>query len=180
MLKKLFAEMSAGWQSLVPEEQSDINAEERARFLGFWEEHRRIFGYTLLSELPYRLRAALQQHPDLEGIDYDALVVDEYQDLNACDLDVLKSIAARGCAIIAVGDDDQSIYSFRKAAPEGIRRFLCDYPGSADYRLSVSMRCSRSIIEWANHVILGDTGRKRARPLVQPRENALAGEVALL
>jgi hypothetical protein len=47
----------------------------------------------------------------------------EYQDLNACDLLVLHSIAERGCSIIGAGDDDQSIYSFRRAAPEGIRRF---------------------------------------------------------
>jgi hypothetical protein len=43
------------------------------------------------------------------------MIVDEYQDLNSCDLEVIKLIAARGCSVIAAGDDDQSIYSFRKA-----------------------------------------------------------------
>jgi superfamily I DNA/RNA helicase len=57
----------------------------------------------------------LANHPDLEGVNFDLLVVDEYQDLNACDLEVIRLLADRGCSIIAAGDDDQSIYSFRKA-----------------------------------------------------------------
>src|SRR5256885_14238989 len=100
----------------------------------------------MLAELPDLMRRALETHDDLEGVDYDLLVVDEYQDLNACDLEVLRLIAERGCSIIAAGDDDQSIYSFRRAAPEGIRRFSEDYPGSEDYTLSVTQRCGSRII----------------------------------
>jgi superfamily I DNA/RNA helicase len=73
-----------------------------------------------LTELPNLLRQALADHDELQGLDYQLLVVDEYQDLNACDLEVLRRLGERGSAIIATGDDDQSIYSFRKAAPEGI------------------------------------------------------------
>lgn len=123
-VKKLFSELAANWESLNPAEPTNVTAASRARFMGGWREHRQLLGYALLAELPYALRAALRDHPDLEGIDYRVLVVDEYQDLNACDLDVLQRLAARGCAIVAAGDDDQSIYSFRKAHPEGIRNFF--------------------------------------------------------
>ena len=126
--------------------------------MGGWQEHRQIMGYALLSELPYALRIALRDHPDLDGVDYRVLVVDRYQDLNACDLDVLQRLA-RGCTIIAAGDDDQSIYSFRKAHPQGIREFLEDYPGAADYPLTITRRCARSIVNWANYVIQGDPDR---------------------
>lgn len=178
-LDVLVTEMAANWQSLEPEQNPRITPEERNRFLQAWHEHRQIYGYTLLDELPYALRVALRDYPDLQGVDYDLMIVDEYQDLNACDLEVLSRIAARGCSIIAAGDDDQSIYSFRKAAPQGILRFPEDYPGSADYTLTITQRCGRAIIEWATYVVQGDPDRPRKPPLV-PAEGAPSGEVALL
>jgi len=179
-LKRLFREMAANWESLRPEEDPKVDPRHRALFLGGWNEHRQIFGYTLLSELPYALRAALRDHPDLQGADYDLLVVDEYQDLNACDLEALRLLAERGCWIVAAGDDDQSIYSFRKAAPEGIRRFPLDYPGCADYSLSVTQRCGSRIVDWASYVIEGDPDRPRGKPRVRSVEGSPEGEVALL
>lgn len=178
-LKDLFHELASNWESLEPHRDPRVKPEERARFLGAWQEHREVFGYTLLSELPNALRVALLDHPDLEGVDYDLLIVDEYQDLNACDLEVLRLIGERGCSIIAAGDDDQSIYSFRRAAPEGIRRFPDDYPGCGDYALSITRRCGSRIIEWASFVIEGDPDRP-AKPRLTPAQGSPPGVVALL
>jgi len=140
-----------------------------------------VLGYTLLSELPFTLRRALKEHNDLDGIDFDLLLVDEYQDLNACDLDVLRLISEQGrCSVIGTGDDDQSIYSWRKAAPEGIRRFPTDYAPASDYSLSVTLRCGKTIIEWANHVISGDPDRPANRPTLDPLPDSPDGKVALL
>ena len=179
-IRKLFGELAANWESLNPEENTEIDAVVRARFMGGWRQHREIYGYALLAELPYALLMALQQHDELRGIDYETLVVDEYQDLNSCDLAVLKELTRRGCAIIGAGDDDQSIYSFRKAHPEGIRRFLGDYVGAADYPLTITQRCGRRIVEWANFVIQGDPDRPEHRGALQAAATAPEGEVALL
>jgi DNA helicase-2/ATP-dependent DNA helicase PcrA len=179
-LKRLVQEMAANWESLCPEKDPRVDSAERSRFLGAWNEHRQVYGYTLLAELPYALRNALRDHPDLAGVDFELLVVDEYQDLNACDLEVLKLLGQRGCSIIAAGDDDQSIYSFRKAAPEGIRRFLSDYPRAADYALSVTQRCGSRIMEWATYVIEGDPDRPRTRRRLKSAEGSPPGDVALL
>ena len=179
-LDDLVKEMAANWQSLRPDRDPGVDEDTRARFLGAWNEHRRVYGYTLLDELPYALRRALADHQDLQGVDFDILVVDEYQDLNACDLEVLALVAERGCAIIGAGDDDQSIYSFRKAAPEGIRRFPEDYPGAADYALSVTQRCGGRIIGWASYVIAGDPDRPAGRPRLNSAEGSPDGDVALL
>jgi DNA helicase II / ATP-dependent DNA helicase PcrA len=178
-LDNLFREMASNWEYLGPKPNPKVDPAERARFIGSWQEHREIYGYTLLSELPYSLLQALENHSDLKGVDYDLLIVDEYQDLNACDLKVLHLIADQGCSIISAGDDDQSIYSFRNAAPEGIRRFQTDYPGSADYPLSITQRCGRSIIDWASYVIEGDPGRP-PRPRLTPAAGSPPGEVAVL
>lgn len=179
-VRRLFQELASAWESLAPAEDPKVTQAERARFLAAWQEHRRILGYTLLSELPFALRNALRDHPDLEGADYDILIVDEYQDLNACDLEVLRLISERGCRIVGVGDDDQSIYSFRKAHPEGIRRFPTDYPGCADYPLSITHRCGSRIIAWASFVIEGDLSRSPDKRRLTPKEGSPPGEVALL
>lgn len=181
LLRKLVIEMASNWQSLTTNLDTEISADARRRFRATWPEHRQVVGYTLLQELPYALWRALNDHDHLEGINYDLLLVDEYQDLNACDLGVLRLLSEKGrCAIIGTGDDDQSIYSWRKAAPEGIRRFLEDYEGAQDYTLSVTLRCGRSIIEWANHIIQADPDRPDERTTLSCREDAPQGEVGLL
>jgi DNA helicase-2/ATP-dependent DNA helicase PcrA len=179
-IERAQAELASNWESLEPSEDAGLPEDVRNRFAGTWEQHRLTFGYALLAELPFRLLRALEDHPELDLGTWDYLVVDEYQDLNQCDLSVLKQITERGRTLIAAGDDDQSIYSFRRAHPAGIRRFVTDdYPGACDYRLSVSQRCGTSIIEWARHVIEGLPGRP-ARPPLIPGTHCVAGEARYL
>ena len=178
---KLVQEMSSNWESLTSEMDPSISDAERTRFRGAWTQHRRVFGYTLLSELPYALHRALDNHDDLNGINFDLLLVDEYQDLNACDLGVLQMLSQKGgCKVIGTGDDDQSIYSWRKAAPEGIRRFCNEYAGASEYPLSITLRCGRKVIEWANYVIQADPNRPAGRGCLDPLPGSPDGEVALL
>jgi DNA helicase-2/ATP-dependent DNA helicase PcrA len=177
----LMIEMEANWQSLEPYKHVKVTPEMRARFVGAWKEHRSIYGYTMLSELPDLLRRALGDHPDLSGgLDHQVLLVDEYQDLNVCDIELLQRLAERGCTVLAAGDDDQSIYSFRKAAPAGIRRFTSDYASSLEYPLSITQRCGKRIVQWARFVIEGDTTRPKGRSPLTPKPTAPEGDVALL
>ena len=112
--------MSAAWESLEPYRNPDVSESERNRFLAVWEEHRRIYGYTLLAELVYALRRALKNDPDLMGLDYDALIVDEYQDLNACDLDVLEQLAQRGDLLSSLPETMTSPFThFAEPRPKG-------------------------------------------------------------
>jgi DNA helicase-2/ATP-dependent DNA helicase PcrA len=171
--------MAAKWESLAPLELSTAAPAERARFMGSWDAHRGVFGYTLLAELPDLARCALRDHEDLQGVEYDLVITDEYQDLNACDLELLRRVAERGASLLAIGDDDQSIYSFRKAHPQGIRRFCDDYPGAVDYPLTICQRSARRIVEWASFVIEGDIGRS-PRPPATAKADAPDGHVALL
>jgi len=178
-LDDLVAEMAAKWESLNPLEIRTVAPETRARFMGGWTRHRRVFGYTLLAELPDLFRCALRDNEDLKGVDYGLLIVDEYQDLNACDLEVIRRLADRGMSVLAVGDDDQSIYSFRKAHPAGIRNFLTQYGTRCDYKLTLCHRSPRKIMEWANYVIQGDSERVvRSQP--ECCKDAPEGVAALL
>ena len=179
MIKRCEAEMASDWEGLEPAVDSGVPDDIRARFVGLWDHHRSVFGYSLLAELPYRLLRALQDHQDLYIGDWDFLVVDEYQDLNLCDLRVLYEISRRGRALIGTGDDDQSIYSFRKAHPIGIQRFLEDYPEAVDYTLSILQRCARRILKLSNFVIQGLPNRP-VKPLLRPADHCGDGEVRYL
>lgn len=167
VVKKLEEEMAAGWQSLDPEVPLfvETNPALGAAYVGLWREHRRIFGYSLLAELPFAAGRILEDH-GTTSVELDLLLVDEFQDLNEADIKMIRLIHEGGVAVIALGDDDQSIYGYRLAAPEGIRRFLTDFDTDHDYPLSESRRCGRRILDAAQTLIDAQPGRLAKSPLV--------------
>ena len=177
-MREKFAELSSDWQSLAVEGPGYRPADPR--FMGAWQQHRKVYGYTLRSELVWQLKHAVEENPDefdLEG-DIQHLLVDEYQDLNKCDLAVIRILAARGAEVFCTGDDDQSIYGFRRAHPAGIRRFLDEYRPSTPLELDICWRCDRAIIAVGQYVANLDPLRLE-KPL-NPRDDAGDGEVRLL
>jgi len=88
----LLNQMSSDWQSLTADEQEWENRFPNPRFIGAWREHRQVYAYTLRSELVYQLKHTIQQNPQIiDNIGFGYLLVDEYQDLNRCDLAVINS-----------------------------------------------------------------------------------------
>ncbi len=175
----LLNELSADWQQLaVDQDNWDLRFPNPA-FLGAWREHRQIYGYLLRAELVYQLKRALEQQDDfvLEGPP-SHLLVDEYQDLNRCDLAVVQAIADRGAEVYVAGDDDQSIYGFRMAHPEGIRRFPQDYPNARELELQICKRCDQKILELGLFVARQDYSRIEKQ--LQADEGREGGEIALL
>ena len=171
--------LSADWQSLTADESDWEKRFPNPAFLGAWREHRKIYGYTLRSELVYQLKNTLEQRGDFElESPIDHLLVDEYQDLNRCDLAIVSRIASRGAELFIAGDDDQSIYGFRKADPAGIRRFPVDYPGATELGLEICKRCDKGILDLGLFVARQDY--KRIEKTVQPEAGRTEGEVALL
>ena len=178
-VRKNLQALSADWDTLRADESEPNPLKADANFVGAWEQHRQTYGYTLRSELVYQLKRALEQHGDLKFDNpLKHLLVDEYQDLNACDLKVVARLVERGCLVYAAGDDDQSIYGFRHANPEGIRRFDKEHAPSKDLNLATCMRCDQAIIDLARFV--ADLDPARIKKPWQPRPTAGAGEVHLL
>ncbi len=177
--RDLLTELSADWQSLTADEVDWDKRFPNPPFLGLWREHRQIYGYTLRSELVYQLKKALEQRGDFEleaPIEY--LLVDEYQDLNRCDLAVVHEIASRDVELFIAGDDDQSIYGFRKAHPDGIRRFHLDYIRAESLSLEICKRCDRGILDIGLFVAQQDP--RRIEKNIRPEPDREEGEVALL
>ncbi|MCC8036453.1 MAG: UvrD-helicase domain-containing protein, partial [Rikenellaceae bacterium] len=84
---------------------------------------------------------------------FQYILVDEYQDTNYAQYIIIRRLAQVHSKICVVGDDAQSIYSFRGAKIENILRFRNDYPEAKTYKLEQNYRSTRTIVEAANSVI---------------------------
>ncbi len=85
--------------------------------------------------------------------------IDEFQDTNAIQYELIKILAGGYGNIFAVGDDDQSIYSFRGAVVENIFRFQKQYPDVTVLKLEQNYRSTKNILDAANLVIAKNTSR---------------------
>jgi DNA helicase-2/ATP-dependent DNA helicase PcrA len=93
---------------------------------------------------------------------FDAVLADEYQDVNRAQYSWVRLLASEHREIFAVGDDDQSIYGWRGAQIGYIRRFTRDFPGAAQVRLEENFRSTGHILAAANAVIAGSARRSTA------------------
>ncbi len=103
--------------------------------------------------LPVQL---FEQHPDaLQHWQHKLryLLVDEYQDTNACQYRLIRLLAGVRGALTAVGDDDQSIYAWRGARPENIAQLQQDYPMLKVVKLEQNYRSTSRILQSANKLI---------------------------
>ena len=115
------------------------------------------FGDLLL--WPVRAMQANRDYLDRWAGRFDAVLADEYQDVNQAQYSWLRLLASPHRELFAVGDDDQSIYSWRGADIRYIRRFAHDFPNATQVRLEENFRSTGHILAGANAVIAQDRGR---------------------
>jgi DNA helicase-2/ATP-dependent DNA helicase PcrA len=169
-------DLASDWETLKADEDEWERQYPSPVFLGAWRQHRAVYGYTLRAELVYALKKALDEDPDLElEPEFTHVLVDEYQDLNRCELAVLERLVHDDRHLFVAGDDDQSIYGFRHAFPLGLRQFSETYPDAVEEELVECHRCDRDILAMGLNVAEQDV--KRIPKELGPREDAEAGQV---
>ncbi len=121
-----------------------------------------VFTYELLSE-----------RPDICGMwrqKFKYILIDEFQDINMIQYEVVKLLAGDDKNVFVVGDDDQSVYGFRGAAPSIMKRFPEDFPGTVIEYLNVNYRCSYDIVECSKRIIGNNSDRydKKLKSAFEP------------
>ena len=116
--------------------------------------------------LPYTILKEFPEVAEESSKKYQYIMVDEYQDTNRLQLELLKKLCSTHTNLCVVGDDDQSIYSFRGAVIENILFFANMFEGAKEVKLEENYRCGRNILEIANSVIANNSQRhqKQLKP----------------
>ena len=83
---------------------------------------------------------------------YEHVLVDEYQDLNKAEQVLITLLRGEG-SLAVIGDDDQSIYSFKHAHPEGIRSFNEEFSDSISINFEECRRCPKTVVRIASNLI---------------------------
>lgn len=97
---------------------------------------------------------------------FDHVIVDEFQDLNRAEQVLIDLLAEQG-TLTVIGDQDQSIYSFKYANPDGIVTFPAGHPGTHDETLDMCRRCPTAVVAVANRLIAQNASASGR--LLQPR-----------
>jgi len=107
-------------------------------------------------DLLLKTNLLFRDHPEVlqKYLDrFDYVLVDEYQDTNYAQYLIVKKLASKNNNICVVGDDAQSIYSFRGARIENILNFKIDYPEHKIFKLEQNYRSTQTIVNAANSII---------------------------
>ncbi len=135
---------------------SDADTSEYAEFYQRYHQHMKAYNALDFDDLILIPTLLLKNYPEVRDrwrnkIRY--LLVDEYQDTNASQYELVKLIAGERARITVVGDDDQSIYSWRGAKPENLVLLGKDFPQLKLIKLEQNYRSSGRILKCANILI---------------------------
>ncbi|WP_376089541.1 ATP-dependent helicase [Roseomonas sp. CCTCC AB2023176] len=167
---------------VTPAEENDYaHGRARALYEQYQERLKQLncadFGDLLLhmTEILRTQEAVLAQYHRM----FRYILVDEYQDTNTVQYLWLRLLAQAHRNICCVGDDDQSIYSWRGAEIENILRFEKDFPGATIVRLESNYRSTHPILAAASHLIAKNEGRL-GKTLRSGRNDAEGEKVAVV
>lgn len=149
----------AAWaQSQGDEPGFAKNAEEKAfqaALLAWLEFHQ---GMLIGELIPYLVRYLKNNPAIAERSEFKHRLVDEFQDLNKAEQTAIAYLG-EAAEICIVGDDDQSIYGFKCAHPDGIREWKDLHPRCADLTMADCHRCPTTVVEMANALISMNASR---------------------
>ena len=164
-IRRLQAAYEAAWARLQHEEPGHAVAPEDAAFQAELLEWLRFHEAMLIGEVVPLFYDFLSANPAAEERqEFSHILVDEYQDLNKAEQGVIR-LLSDAADVCIVGDDDQSIYSFKHAHPDGIRDWMVVNAGASDLGLDDCRRCPTWVVDIASHLIAQNRNRPVPRPL---------------
>lgn len=165
-VRKRIKAYEAAWARLQRDDPGYVQSAEDAAFERDLVTWLRFHRAILIGEVIPQLHAYLAANPAAqERTEYSHILVDEYQDLNKAEQGVIE-LLSDNAEVCIVGDDDQSIYSFKHAHPEGIRDWVTERQGADDLSLEDCRRCPTQVVAMANALIVNNVNRPVRRVLV--------------
>lgn len=157
--RKHLKAFSAAWARLQHEEPGwpldPLDQVFQDALVGWLRFHKAM----LIGELVPETLRFLRSNPAIpERSAFDHVLVDEFQDLNRAEQELVYLLAG-SASLTVVGDDNQSIYSFKHAHPQGIITFPSEHPNTHDESLAECRRCPQLVVELANTLIANNTER---------------------
>lgn len=154
--------MISNWKNdlLLPDaaikQASDADAKLYAEFYAMYQKHMKAYNALDFDDLILIPTLLLRNFPEVRArwqkkIQY--MLVDEYQDTNASQYELVKLLTGEKGLLTVVGDDDQSIYSWRGAKPQNLVLLGQDYPNLKLIKLEQNYRSSGRILKCANILI---------------------------
>ena len=178
-VKRLRMAYEAAWARLQQEQPGYALSAEDAAFQADLLSWLRFHEAMLIGEVIPQLYSYLHSNPAAaERSEFAHILVDEYQDLNRAEQGVIALLSG-AAEVCIVGDDDQSIYSFKHAHPDGIREWLNINAGADDLGLDDCRRCPTRVVQMANNLIGHNILRPVPRPLVPMPANGV-GDVRII
>jgi DNA helicase-2/ATP-dependent DNA helicase PcrA len=144
------------------EENGDFMNTSLANIYQLYQKKLESSGSLDFGDLIMRTVIALKQYPDLlehYQEKYKYIMIDEYQDTNHAQYVFTKLLATKNKNICVVGDDDQSVYSWRGADINNILDFENDYPNAKSVKLEQNYRSTPKILETAHKVVSNNNER---------------------
>ena len=169
---------------VTPAEDTDFAAGRARELYGAFQARLRSLNAADFGDLLLHMTELMREQPDVltqYHRMFRYILVDEYQDTNLVQYHWLRLLAQAQKNICCVGDDDQSIYSWRGAEVENILRFEHDFPGAKIIRLEENYRSTAPILAAASGLIAHNDGRlgKTLRPGRQDASGECVTVVAL-
>jgi DNA helicase-2/ATP-dependent DNA helicase PcrA len=153
-----------GWTpgEVTPGEAEAFAAGRGAELYAQYQERLKTLNACDFGDLLLHMLVVFRRYPDVLAAYRDRfryILVDEYQDTNQAQYEWLKLLAEPRRNLCCVGDDDQSIYSWRGAEVANILRFEQDFPGARLIRLEQNYRSTSHILAAADGLIAHNAGR---------------------
>lgn len=159
--------MISSYKNRLLKYNSIVETDEKSFYLKriFMEYDTEMFFYNAMDfdDLLFNMARILKEFPDIRNKlseKFKFILIDEYQDTNHAQYIIFKYLAEKHNNIFVVGDDDQSIYSFRGADINNILNFEKDFTNSKVYKLERNYRSTGFILTAASDMIKNNLSRK--------------------
>ena len=161
-------ERSNGLNRMIPLQEYQPTSMDREQFTAItelYQEQQQLAGFMDFDDLLVEMYSRLQALPQLRG---RYVMVDEFQDTSLLQYEILKCLAAPTNNFFAVGDDDQSIYSWRGACNSPLQ-FQKDFPHAERVPLTTNYRSTRQIVALSSALIAKNRQRLAKELQAQPQ-----------